>query len=387
MYRTESNSAISSERRPDFDIELCHAFFSAVGRSELICKPCKQGLIQRYLHSKERKDLVFKVYRQINELDRPLLMRLMHDLGGPVDIERAINDLNDIPDQSKTPEVSGPKQWDCVNNEAWGKLRIWLRILAKEESVIPHPLSKKDYKTSAWRSRAWAAVAGRYTMDDLRGERSIQRFLDDHEGRILESSLWPAEARIPKLAKYEITPAACECLPLGEGTVRFQDTVQKLSVYPEILRDPAYIRLRREKIVARLVEECFDPEIVEAIFQRCAQPAVPKTADPFTAFVAYWDSAPVRQAIKSLLGLAPKTMPDVPAAEQVVKPEEKPVSKPFSMRQGSTFKHPGVDTAYQAYHPLTPRDGSEGPIDYEGEARGFEPSHNVEAEDWFDKWV
>ena len=87
MFHSENSSAVVNKRSSDFDVELCHAFFSVVSRSGLICKPCKQGLIQRYLHSKARNDLVFKVYRRINELDRPLLVRLMHELGGPEDFQ------------------------------------------------------------------------------------------------------------------------------------------------------------------------------------------------------------------------------------------------------------------------------------------------------------
>lgn len=369
MYRTGS-SAVFNKRSSDFDVELCHSFFGAVSQSDLICRPCKQGLIQRYLHSKARDDLVFKVYRRINELDRPLLVRLMHDLGGPEDFQRAIQDLNNIPHPSQPLEAAGSKQWDCVENETWGNLHVWLRILAKEESVIPHPLAKKDFRTSAWRSRVWAAAAGRYTLNDLRNGRSIRRLLDDHEGRLLESSLWVAEAKVPKLAKYEITPATCECFPLGDGTVTFQDTIQKLSVYPEFLRDPAYIRLRRKAIVARLIDGCFDPEIVEGVFQTCAAPAALETADPFTAFVAYWESAPVRQAVESLLGLAPKVVPGAPVAGQVSRPE-KSVSKLFSMRRVATFKHPLVDIGFRAYHPLASRSRKNDPIDYEGEARNF----------------
>lgn len=385
MYHTDSSRAVVRKRSSDFDVELCHAFFSAVSESDLICRPCKQGLIIRYLHSKARNDLVFKVYRRINELDRPLLVRLMHELGGPEDFQRAIQDLNNVPHNSQSPEATGPKQWDCVDNEAWGKLHIWLRILAKEESVIPHPLTKRYFTTSAWRSRVWAAAAGHYTLDDLRNGRSIRRFLDDHEARVLESSFWAGEAKIPKLAKYEITPAACECFPLGDGTVTFQDIIQKLSVYPEVLRDPGYIRLRREAIVAQLVEGCFDQEIVEGVFQRCGTPAVPETADPFRTFVAYWESAPVRNAVRSLLGLALETSP---VAGQLTRPEKKPVSKPFSMRRSATFKHPSVDIGYRAYHPLTPRSRKvNGPIDYEGEARTFLSRHNEETEDWLDTYV
>lgn len=387
MYHTGSTGTAGNKRMSDFDVELCHAFFSTISESDLICKLCKQGLIQRYLHSKARNDLVFKVYRRINELDRPLLVRLMHGLGGPEDFQRAIQDLNNIPHHPQVPDATGPKQWDCVNIETWGNLHIWLRILAKEESVIPHPVTKKYFKSSAWRSRVWAAAAGRYTLDDLRNGRSIQRFLDDHEARLLESSLWIAEARVPKLAKHEITPAACECFPLGDDTVTFQDTIQKLSIYPEFLRDPEYIRLRREAIVARLVEGCFDPAIVQGVFQRCHPPAAPEIADPFRAFVAYWDSAPVRQAVRSLLGLAQESFPGAPAADpvgQVTRSEKKPVSKPFSMKRGVTFKHPSVDLGYRAYHPLTSRPRSEGPIDYEGEARKIRSPDAVHAEDWLD---
>lgn len=384
MYYTNSSRTAVNKRSSDFDVELCHSFFSAVSESDIICKPCKQGLVQRYLHSKARNDLVFKVYRRINELDRPLLVRLMHDLGGPEDFQRAIQDLNDVPHHSQSPEATSPKQWDCVDNEAWGNLHIWLRILAKEESNIPHPLTKKEFKTSAWRSRVWAAAAGRYTLEDLKNGRSIRRFLEDHEARLLESSLWAAEARIPKLAKYEITPAACECFPFGDGTVTFQDIIQKLSVYPEVLRDPAYIRIRHETIVARLVQGCFDSEIVEGVFQRCGAPAASETADPFTTFVAYWESAPVRHAVGSLLGLAPVTCPDAPAAQQVTRPEKKLVSKPFTMRRGATFRHPSVDIGFRAYHPLTSRPRKEGPIDYEGEARNFLSRRGVETEDWLD---
>lgn len=384
MYHTDNSRAVTRRRSSDFDVELCHAFFSAVGESDLICKPCKQGLIQRYLHSKARNDLVFKVYRRINELDRPLLVRLMHELGGPEDFQRAIQDLDNAPHHSQSPEATGPKQWDCVDNEAWGNLHIWLRILAKEESIIPHPLTKKDFKTSAWRSRVWATAAGRYTLEDLKSGRSIRRFLEDHEARLLESSLWPADARIPKLAKYEITPTACECFPFGDGTVTFQDIIQKLSVYPEVLRDPAYIRTRRETIVARLVECCFDSEIVERVFQMYAPPAAQVTTDPFTAFIAYWESTPVQYAIASLLGLAPETFPDVRAPEHVNRPEKKLVSKPFSMRRSATIKHPSVDIGYRAYHPLSSRPRKEGPIDYEGEARNFISRRNMETEDWLD---
>lgn len=387
MFLSDNSSAVVNRRSSDFDVELCHAFLSAVSRSDLICKPCKRGLIQRYLQSKARNDLVFKVYRRINEMDRPLLVRLMHEVGGPEDFQRAIQDLNDVPNRSEPPEAASSKQWDCVENEAWGNLHIWLRILAKEESVIPHPLAKKEFKTSAWRSRVWAAVAGRYTLEDLKNRRSIRRFLDDHEGRLLESSLWIAEARIPKLAKYEITHAACECFPLGDRTVTFQDIIQKLIVYPEILRDPAYIRRRHQAIVDRLIEGCFDSEIVEGVFQRCAPPAASETADPFVTFVAYWESAPVRHAVRSLLGLVQETFTDAPAVEQVAKPEKKPVSKPFSLRRGATVKHPSVDIGFRAYHPLTSRPRKQGPIDYEGEARNFVPQYCVDTEDWLDNLI
>lgn len=377
MHHTDGNNAMVHTKTSEFDIELCHAFFSAVCESDIICKPCKQGLIQRYLHSKEQDNLVFKVYRRINNTDYPLLLRLVHTLGGPQDFQRAIRDLDDIPCHSQPSEAAGPKQWDCVHNETWGNLCVWLRSLAKEESVISHPLTRKEIKSSAWRSRMWAAAAGRYSLEDLRNGRSMWRFLNDHEGRLLEASLWPAEAKIPRLAKYEITPAACECFPLGDGTVKFQDIIQKLSVFPEILRDPGYIRLRRQAIVARLVQDCFAAEIVQAVFQRYARPPVPENADPFAAFMDYWDSAVVRRAIRRLLKLPQdisEAVPDQSATERpehVAESDKKLASRPFYARRGVTFKHPSVEVECQTYHPLTSLHTHQGPIDYEGEARNI----------------
>jgi hypothetical protein len=386
MHHTDNSSFVASSGTTDFDVELCHAFVSTVAKSDLICTQCTKGLIERYLHSKGRDDLVFKVYRRINELEHPLLVSLMYIWGGPEEFKRAIQDLNDVPYLSQAPDATAPKQWDCVNNEDWGNLSIWLRILAKEESVIPHPLTNRDFRTSAWRSRVWAATAGVYSLDDLRSERSIQRFLDDHEARLFESCIWPAHAKIPRLAN-EITPAVCQCFHDDE-TSSFQDTVKTMSFFPEAPRDPSYICIHRKSLIAGLVNACFDPEIVEGVFHRCVPPAASETADPFQAFVEYWDSAPVKQAVRSLLGLAPETFPDAPApikAEQVTGSEKEPASKPlFSMRRGATFKHPGVDIGYQAYHPLTPSPWKEGPVDYEGEARRIQPRHNEEPENWFD---
>lgn len=389
MYSDDSTSVAVNFRTSDFDVELCHAFVSTVAKSDLICTQCTKGLIERYLHSKGRNDLVFKVYRRIDELDHPLFVSLMHILGRPQDFQRAIQNLNDVPHLSQAPDATGPKQWDCVNNEDWGNLSIWLRILAKEESVIPHPLTNRDFRTSAWRSRVWAATAGRYTLDDLRSERSIRRFLDDHEAHFLESCLLPAHAKIPRLAKSEITPAACGCFCGEEGPAIFQNTIQTLSMFQGVLRGPAYIHVHRNAIMARLVRGCFDLEIVEAVFERCVPPAASETADPFQVFVEYWDSNPVRQAVRSLLGLAPETSAAALAAdeaEQVIRFEKAPASKPFSIRRGATFKHPGVEVGYQAYHPLTPSPQMEGPVDYEGEARKIRARHDVDTQERLDTW-
>lgn len=162
MPHMDNTSVVANSRPSDFDVELCHAFIRALAVSDLVCKPCKKGLVQRYLHSKGRNDLIFKVYRRINELDRPLLTRIMHDLGGPEDVQRAIQDLNDMPPLYHLSEATAQKQWDCVNIETWGNLKLWLKILADEESFLQHPLTNQAFKTSAWRSRIWAAVAGRY---------------------------------------------------------------------------------------------------------------------------------------------------------------------------------------------------------------------------------
>lgn len=393
MHHMDDTRVTTNSRPSDFDVELCHAFLRAVSESDMLCKPCKKGLVQRYLHSKGRNDLIFKVYRRINELDRPLLTRIMHDLGGPEDFQRAIQDLNDLPHLSQLPEATVPKQWDCVNIETWGNLKIWLKVLAKEESVLSHPLTNQAFKTSAWRSRVWAAAAGRYTLDDLRSERSIQRFLDDHETWLLESTLWPADASVPKLAKYEITPAACHCFPLGNQPATFDDHIETLRPFPDALREQEWIDFRRRTIMHQLLSGFFDPEIVQGVFQRCAPPKVWEIAipfqDPFEAFEEYWDSVPVKQAVRNLLGLAPESSPDMPAAdkaEQVTIAEKEPAGKLFSIRRGATFKHPGVEIGYHAYHPLTPRTqkDSEGPVDYEGEARKIRPRHGVETEEWLD---
>lgn len=392
MHHIDDSSVAANSRPSDFDVELCHAFVSAVAESNLLCKPCKKGLVQRYLHSKERNDLIFKVYRRINELDRPLLTRIMHELGGPEDFQRALRDLNDLPHLSLLPEATtDPKRWDTVNIEKWGNLKVWLKVLAKEEIVLSHPLTNQAFKTSAWRSRIWAAVAGRYTLDDLRNQRSIQRFLDDHEAWVLESCLWPADASIPRLAKYEITPAACYCFPLGDEPATFDDHIETLSPVPWVLREEEWIDFQRRTIMQRLVRAFFDPEIVQGVFQRCAPPNVWEVTipfqDPFEAFVEYWDTVPVRQAVRSLLGLAPESSSDMPAAdkaEQVTRAEKEPASKSFSLRRGATFKHPGVEIGYHAYHPLTPRTKKEGPVDYEAEARKIRARHDVETEEWLD---
>lgn len=392
MFNTDTRNVMANTGTTEFDVELCHAFISTVANSDLICKPCKQGLIQRYLHSKGKSDLSWKVYGRINQLDRPFLERLVHDLGGPADFQRAIQDLNNVRHLSQLPEATGPKQWDCVDVEMWGNMHIWLRVLAHEESVVPHPVAQRDFKTSAWRSRVWATTAGRYTLADLRNDRSIRRFLHDHEAHLLESCLLPADAKIPRLAKFEITPAACKCFPLGDNEdATFQDTIQTLSMTPGALSDPRYIRIHREAMINRLVRAYFHPQIVQGVFQRCVPPATTsQTSDPFETFIEYWDSAPVRQAIKSLLGLAQKASPDVPATHRVEKvrnPELGTASKPFSMRRGVTFKHPGVEIGYHAYHPLAPRAQSEGPVDYEGEARKIRSQGSQRDEDtdgWFD---
>ncbi|KAG8170197.1 hypothetical protein KVR01_000942 [Diaporthe batatas] len=333
----------------EFDVELCHAFISTIANSDLICRPCKQGLTQRYLHSKARTDLIWKVYRRISQLDRPLFERLMQDLGGPADLQLAIQDLNNNPHCSYPPGATGPKQWDCVDVKMWGNLHVWLRVLADEESVAPHPVALKDFKTSAWRSRVWAATAGRYTLDDLRAQRSMRRFLDDHEAHLLESCLLPADAKIPRLAKFEITPATCKCFQLGtDEDATFQDIIQTLSMTPEALSNPRYVHIHREAIIARLVGGCFDPEIVEGVFQRCVPAEVSQTSDPFEAFVEYWDSAPVRQTVKSLLVFAQEASPDTPPP-------------------------PGVTKA-----------GTEGPVDYEGEARKIRSLYAVDTDEWFE---
>lgn len=141
----------------------------------------------------------------------------------------------------------------------------------------------------------------------------------------------------------------------------------------------------------RLARDFFDPEIVQGVFQRCAPPEVWEIAipfqDPFDAFAEYWDSVPVRQAVRSLLGLAPESSPDRPAAEKtqpVTRAEKEPARKLFPIRRGATFKHPGVEIGHHAYHPLTPRTQKEGPVDYEGEARKIRSRHNVETEEWLD---
>ncbi|KAK2599229.1 hypothetical protein N8I77_010999 [Diaporthe amygdali] len=372
MYHARSSNTIISTRTSDFDVELCHAFFSVVSKSDLVCDLCKQGLIRRYLHSKAREDLIFKTFRRINQLDYPLLLSLIRTLGGPEEIKRGMRHLDDVPPRPQQFDMTNFKQWDCADNQTWGNLHIWLRILAKEESVIPHPLINSDFRSSAWRSRAWAVASGRFTLDDLGNGRSIRRFVDDHEARLLEASLWVAEAKIPKLAKYGITPEACECFPLGDGTVKFQDIIQKLSVFPEALRDPHYVRLRRQAIVAKLIKSCFDPEIVDGVFQRCAQPSLPETADPFEAFIEYWDSPSVREAVAHLLKLPLETFLNKPATNAikvVTESEKKPNSRHLRMRRGVTFKHPGVELEYQAYHPLTRLPWNRNPIDYEAEAR------------------
>lgn len=375
----------------EFDVELCHAFISTVANADLICKPCKQGLILRYLHSKGRSDLSWKVYRRISQLDRPFLERLVHDLGGPAEFQRAIQDLNSIPRLSQPPEATGPKQWDCVDVDKWGNLHLWLRVLAHEESVMPHPVAQRDFKTSAWRSRVWAATAGRYTLGDLRDERSMRRFLDDHEARLLESCLLPADAKVPRLAKFEITPAACECFALGAGeSATFQDTIHMLSMTPGALRDPRYVRIHREALLAQLVGRYFDPEIVEGVFQRCASPFIPsQTSDPFQMFLDYWDSAPVRQAVKSLLGRAQEVSRDAPLAhraQEVRDPEKTTTSESFAMRRAVTIKHLGVEIEYHPYHPLAPYPRNEGPVDYEGEARKIRirDTSDVDMEQWFE---
>ena len=81
-------------------------------------------------------------------------------------------------------------------------------------------------------------------------------------------------------------------------------------------------------------------------------------------------------------------MPAADKAEQVTRAEKEPASKSFSLRRGATFKHPGVEIGYDAYHPLAPRSQSDGPVDYEGEARKIrsQPSVDTDTEGWFDSW-
>jgi hypothetical protein len=217
------------------------------------------------------------------------------------------------------------------------------------------PLPRRYFRSSAWRSRVWAATVGRFTLEDLRSAGALSRaFLADHEAHVLEAFLWQALARI---------------IPPTPG-------------------DEYCFRGHRKMILDRIVRCCFDPEIVEGVFERCVPPAAAQdTVDPFLAFVEYWNSAPVRQAVRCLLGLAPETdrssttsTPEALPGAAVVKAEpgttrrEKEAvstgSRSFSIRRNETFKHPGVDVGYQAYHPLAPSLArSPGPVDYEGEAR------------------
>jgi hypothetical protein len=112
----------------DFDVELCHAFINTVARSDLICPPFTKDLIERYLHSKWRNNLIFKVYTRIAELDRPFFVNLLKMFGGPRGFQRAAQSLDDAAElegprlsHEQAPDLwddaAGPKPWDCVDNE------------------------------------------------------------------------------------------------------------------------------------------------------------------------------------------------------------------------------------------------------------------------------
>lgn len=188
------------------ELESFFEYYNTVNR--LSCDPCRRGLIKRYLVAKPGVcaqvegpcETSTANYRDLREI----IQTAYSDGRPPSEGHQAEDSMLTMPVQP-----THKKQWDVRDTDDWSKFQSWSKTISSTEGVVE--LEGQPLRSSAWRARLWYAVAGTYTVQDLVKGRDLNRFFDDHEQRLQECLIWPAQYRTGDDVRDSITPRGCGC--------------------------------------------------------------------------------------------------------------------------------------------------------------------------------
>lgn len=321
---------------------------AAAASSPLLCAPCREGLCLRYLAASLHPDLTAAVERR--------LAAVLLDPGPRNRLARAYFAYARLAAEGRGPRLrddAGGRRSGARARAAWlvsgvgaergVQLCAWLDVLDRVEDQGQGRQQQEDVagRAGAWRARAWIAAAGRYTLADLRRGRSVARFLEAHERRVLECCRrgWRPPAAAPVAAPAPEPDARgvghgragtvtceceCECFRVrGGGAVRMFSPATVTGAPgrgagtggdecdgEEHGDTASVVYARRCDVLSWLFARSgFDPEILD-VFHRLAPPfpvpregvdGAPVYVDPFETFEAYWHSTEIQQMLKELV--------------------------------------------------------------------------------------